>query len=124
MNGGSSAADEQLAYYRAVTAEYEDHAVDAPGQEELLAAIDSFRPTGDVLELACGPGVWTERLERSAASVTALDGAPEMPARAQRRLRAGASVHVDASSSLSRLLAVSVPPRLVNAAKCPRGRRL
>ena len=92
MNGASSATDEQLAYYRAVAAEYENHAIDAPGQDELLAAIDSFRPAGDVLELACGPGVWTERLQRSAASVTAVDGAPEMLARARRRLRSSASV--------------------------------
>ncbi|MDQ3897307.1 MAG: class I SAM-dependent methyltransferase [Actinomycetota bacterium] len=92
MSAAASAADEQLAYYRAVADEYEDHAIDAPGQDELFAAIDSFRPTGDVLELACGPGVWTERLERSAASVTAVDGAPEMLARARSRLGAGASV--------------------------------
>ena len=92
MSGASSAVDEQLAYYRAVADEYEDHAIDAPGHDELLAAIDSFRPSGNVLELACGPGVWTERLERSAASVTAVDGAPEMLARARDRLGSSASV--------------------------------
>lgn len=92
MSGASSALDEQLAYYRAVASEYEDHAIDAPGQDELLAAIDSFRPTGDVLELACGPGVWTERLQTSAVSVTAVDGAPEMLARARRRLGSRAPV--------------------------------
>jgi len=37
MRNGSA---EQLAYYRAVADEYEDHAI-------------------DVLELACGSGVWT-----------------------------------------------------------------
>ena len=92
MSGASTAADEQLAYYRAVADEYEDHAIDAPGQDELLSAIASFRPTGDVLELACGTGVWSERLQRSAASVTAVDGAPEMLARARTRLGSGASV--------------------------------
>ena len=76
---------EQLSYYRRVANEYEDHAIDVPGKPELLAAIDGFRPTGDVLELACGSGVWTERLVRNAASVTALDGAPEMLARARSR---------------------------------------
>jgi hypothetical protein len=54
MSGASPIVDEQLAYYRAVADEYEDHAIDAPGQDELLSAIASFRPTGDVLELACG----------------------------------------------------------------------
>ena len=83
---------EQLAYYRAVAQEYEDHALDLPGQDELLSAIESFRPTGHVLELACGPGIWTERLQGSAASVTAVDGAAEMLARAKTRLSSPASV--------------------------------
>jgi SAM-dependent methyltransferase len=88
----SVAAAEQLAYYRAVADEYEDHAIDAPGEAEVLAAINSFRPTGDVLELACGSGVWTEGLRRSASSVTAVDAAPEMLARARSRLGSCASV--------------------------------
>jgi SAM-dependent methyltransferase len=77
---------EQLAYYRAVANEYEDHRINAPGQDELLSAIDAFRPTGDVLELACGSGVWTEKLLQSASSITAVDGAPEMLERARLRL--------------------------------------
>ena len=40
-----------------------------------------------MLELACGPGTWTERLLRQATSVTALDAAPEMLTRAMARLR-------------------------------------
>ena len=47
---------------------------------------DSFRPTGDVLEIACGPGVWTPALLRHAASVTGLDAAPEMLAIASARV--------------------------------------
>jgi len=39
-----------------------------------------------VLELACGPGMWTEILLRHATSVTAVDGAPEMLARARARV--------------------------------------
>jgi demethylmenaquinone methyltransferase/2-methoxy-6-polyprenyl-1,4-benzoquinol methylase len=92
MSGTSSACAEQLAYYRAVASEYEDHAIEVPGQDELLSAIDSFRPTGDVLELACGSGIWTETLLRSATTVTAVDGAPEMLARAQTRVGSGAPV--------------------------------
>jgi trans-aconitate methyltransferase len=88
----ASAAAEQLAYYRAIADEYEDHAIDAPGEDEVLAAINSFRPTGDVLELACGSGVWTEGLQRSASSVTAVDAAPEMLARARSRLGHGGSI--------------------------------
>jgi ubiquinone/menaquinone biosynthesis C-methylase UbiE len=78
MSGTSSACAEQLAYYRAVASEYEDHTIDVPGQDELLSAIGSFHPTGDVLELACGSGIWTETLLRSATTVTAVDGAPEI----------------------------------------------
>jgi demethylmenaquinone methyltransferase/2-methoxy-6-polyprenyl-1,4-benzoquinol methylase len=92
MRDWAAAADEQLAYYRAIADEYEDHAIDAPGEREVLAAINSFRPTGDVLELACGSGVWTEGLQRSARSVTAVDAAPEMLARARVRLGSGSSV--------------------------------
>jgi len=86
MSPRSSLRSEQLAYYRAVANEYEDHAIDVPGQDELLSAIDSFRPTGDILELACGYGIWTERLLRSATTVTAVDGAPEMLARARKQV--------------------------------------
>jgi SAM-dependent methyltransferase len=77
---------EQLAYYRAIAPEYEDHTIPGPGEDELIAAIDAFQPTGDVLELACGPGVWTERLLHHATSVTAVDAAPEMLARAKARV--------------------------------------
>jgi hypothetical protein len=38
---------EQIAYYRAVAPEYEDHTIPGPGEDELIAAIDAFRPTGD-----------------------------------------------------------------------------
>ena len=77
---------EQVAYYRAIAAEYEDHAIRAPGGSQLVAALDSFRPTGCVLELACGPGVWTEQLLRHATSVTAVDASPEMLAIASARV--------------------------------------
>jgi hypothetical protein len=54
---------EQISYYRALAPKYLDGAltgaaVDAAG-EELLTALEEFAPSGDVLELACGPGIWT-----------------------------------------------------------------
>lgn len=78
---------EQVAYYRAAAAEYEDHALTQVGQakDELIAALDAFRPAGSVLELACGPGTWTGQLLRHAASVTAVDASPEMLAIARTR---------------------------------------
>ena len=77
---------EQVAYYRARAAEYEADALPLPGGRELAAALESFGPAGDVLELACGPGGWTERLLRTATSVTAVDASPEMLAIASDRV--------------------------------------
>jgi trans-aconitate methyltransferase len=73
---------EQIAYYRARAPVYLDEAltglaVETAG-EQLQAALDAFAPAGDVLELACGPGTWTQALLRHATSVTAVDAAPEM----------------------------------------------
>ena len=69
---------EQISYYRARAAEYGAGALDLPGGDEIEGALDSFRPTGDVLELACGPGSWTKQLLGHAGSVTAVDASPEM----------------------------------------------
>jgi SAM-dependent methyltransferase len=77
---------EQLAYYRALGPDYEDPAVWELGGREVAQALDSFRPTGDVLELACGSGMWTQRLLGHATSVTAVDAAPEMLAVAAARV--------------------------------------
>jgi len=77
---------EQIAYYRAAAAEY---SVDEAAARDLAAALDEHGPSGDVLELACGPGVWTQRLLRRAANVTAVDAAPEMLARARTRVGDG-----------------------------------
>jgi 2-polyprenyl-3-methyl-5-hydroxy-6-metoxy-1,4-benzoquinol methylase len=77
---------EQVAYYRAVAPEYEDHALPFEGGDELFAALDAFRPTGSVLELTCGRGLWTEQLLRHATDVTAVDASPEMIDIASSRL--------------------------------------
>jgi demethylmenaquinone methyltransferase/2-methoxy-6-polyprenyl-1,4-benzoquinol methylase len=92
---------EQVRYYRARAAEYEDWwfrrgrydrgdeanarwFADAAVVEEALAR---FSPRGNVLELACGTGLWTERLlAQGAASVTALDAAPEVVELARERV--------------------------------------
>ena len=70
--------DEQLAYYRALAPDYLHQGLDLPGGDEVIQALDAFRPTGRVLELACGPGVWTGHLLRHASEVTAVDASPEM----------------------------------------------
>jgi 2-polyprenyl-3-methyl-5-hydroxy-6-metoxy-1,4-benzoquinol methylase len=75
---------EQIAYYRAVA--MEEYTLDVEAVRTLAAALDAYQPAGHVLELACGQGLWTERLLRSATSVTAIDAAPEMLARAKARV--------------------------------------
>jgi trans-aconitate methyltransferase len=80
--------DEQVAYYRALAPDYLDQGLDLPGGDELTEALNAFRPRGSVLELACGPGVWTGQLLRYAADVTAVDASPEMLAIAAARVPA------------------------------------
>jgi SAM-dependent methyltransferase len=77
---------EQLAYYRALAEDYINQGLDLPGGDEVTEAVDVFRPVGRVLELACGPGVWTGQLLRYAADVTAVDASPEMLAIAAARV--------------------------------------
>jgi SAM-dependent methyltransferase len=77
--------DEQIAYYRALAADYLNQGLDLPGGDEMTEALDAFQPTGSVLELACGPGVWTGQLLRYAADLTAVDASPEMLAIAEAR---------------------------------------
>ncbi len=92
--------EEQKAYYRARAPEYDDwwfktgryerppeaRQVWAAGVAELEAALDRFSPSGDVLELAAGTGLWTSRLVRGAAEVTAVDASPEVLERNRRRV--------------------------------------
>jgi demethylmenaquinone methyltransferase/2-methoxy-6-polyprenyl-1,4-benzoquinol methylase len=84
---------EQVAYYRARAPEYAGGAIPELDEQELTAGghalnakIDAFAPTGDVLELACGPGTWTERLLRYATTLTAVDASPEMLALAAEKV--------------------------------------
>ena len=53
---------------------------------EAHAALDHFKPTGDVVEFACGTGLWTERLLGDVMSVTAIDGSQEMLELCQTRV--------------------------------------
>ncbi len=76
---------EQVSYYRAMAADYLSHGLDLPGGDELTEALEAFRPACRVLELACGPGVWTPQLLRHATEVTAVDASPEMLALAAAR---------------------------------------
>ena len=45
------------------------------------ALVDELQPIGDVVELACGPGMFTRELARHARSLTAVDASVSMLAR-------------------------------------------
>jgi demethylmenaquinone methyltransferase/2-methoxy-6-polyprenyl-1,4-benzoquinol methylase len=78
---------EQRAYYSEIAAVYELCSIPGWSGEDLDGALVAFGPTGDVLELACGPGSWTVQLAQLAESVTAVDGSTEMLGHARERLK-------------------------------------
>ena len=57
--------------------------------------IDRVPAGGDVLELACGTGVWTARLADRADTLTAVDAAPEMIEIARERAPGATYVSAD-----------------------------
>jgi SAM-dependent methyltransferase len=87
-----AALEQQLEYYRARAGEYDDwwlrtgrydrgdeaNAAWFAEVATLEAALERFGARGDVLELACGTGLWTRHLVAYADHVTAVDGAPEV----------------------------------------------
>jgi len=70
----------QLRYYRARAPEYDVTSYGAINGEraQVVAVARTIEPLCDVLELACGTGVWTRELAPRTASYVAVDGAPEM----------------------------------------------
>lgn len=90
---------EQASYYRERAPEYDDwwfrrgrydrgRANEAWFAQvgELERWVDAHAPLGDVLELACGTGLWTRRLAVHAGSLTALDASPQVRAIARARV--------------------------------------
>ena len=78
----------QVAYYRSRAAEYDLTSYgDVPRADRRIASLlGQLRPGGDVLEIACGTGIWTWHLAACAHRLTALDAAPEMIALARQRV--------------------------------------
>jgi SAM-dependent methyltransferase len=91
VDGADSLVAEQLRYYRARAAEYDATSYGAVSGERasVPAIVDRLGMSGDVIELACGTGIWTAELARHAKTLTALDGAPEMLELARQRVPAG-----------------------------------
>jgi 2-polyprenyl-3-methyl-5-hydroxy-6-metoxy-1,4-benzoquinol methylase len=58
---------------------------------EVEEALRAATPAGDILELACGTGLWTQHLVPFATHLTAVDASPEVIALNQQRV-ASASV--------------------------------
>jgi ubiquinone/menaquinone biosynthesis C-methylase UbiE len=92
MNEIENLLARQARYYRERAGEYDDwwfrrgrydHGPDANARwfadaAEVKAALERFEPAGDVLELACGTGLWTAHLASLGQRVTAVDASPEM----------------------------------------------
>src|SRR5512146_924310 len=99
---------EQIAYYQARAGEYDewflrqgryDHGPEMNARwfaevEQVARALEAFAPTGDVLELASGTGLWTQRLVATARTLTAVDSSPEVHAVNRERL-GGAAVRYE-----------------------------
>ncbi|MFJ2911549.1 class I SAM-dependent methyltransferase [Streptomyces sp. NPDC087228] len=77
----------QIAYYQARDGEYDATYGTRMDMPRLAKGLDSLPIGGDVLEIACGTGQWTQLLSHRARSLTALDAAPEMLRRARDRMR-------------------------------------
>jgi 2-polyprenyl-3-methyl-5-hydroxy-6-metoxy-1,4-benzoquinol methylase len=79
----------QVRYYRQRAPEYDATAYPdgAALRERIGRLVAAVRPSGDVLEVACGTGMWTGPLTVAASSVTAMDAAPEMVRIARGRVR-------------------------------------
>ena len=91
----------QIAYYRARAEEYDEWFLRRGRHdrgpewnsrwlsefEEVRWELDRFRPAGEILELACGTGLWTAELARHADGVTAVDASPEVLELNRARLR-------------------------------------
>ena len=92
---------EQIEYYRERASEYDEWFFrqgrydrgEAHRQQwfsevsEVEAALRAAKPSGNILELACGTGLWTQHLTSLATHVTAVDASPEVIALNQQRVR-------------------------------------
>lgn len=76
---------EQSEYYQARAGEYDESLRGiGPGEQaneewlQIVSGLRALKPVEEVLELACGTGIWTQELVKIGRSVTALDGSTEM----------------------------------------------
>jgi SAM-dependent methyltransferase len=102
--------DEQIAYYRARASEYDEWFLrqgryDRGAEHSRLwfdevatveAALGEAAPSGDILELACGTGLWTRHLAPRATHVTAVDASAEVIAINRSRVQNPVVSYVEA----------------------------
>lgn len=87
---GDELLAEQVAYYRRRAGEYDATAYGDPdaARARITRVVAALRPAGNVLEIACGTGMWTGALAAAATAVTAIDAAPEAVDIARSRVTA------------------------------------
>src|ERR1700676_5216230 len=92
--------DQQIAYYRARAPEYDEWFLREKRYdrgpehrkewfrdvEQIAAVLRSTVREADVLELACGTGLWTQRLAENNRRIVAVDSSPEVIAINRERL--------------------------------------
>ncbi|GGM71788.1 class I SAM-dependent methyltransferase [Dactylosporangium sucinum] len=87
---------DQVGYYRRRAGEYDATAYGdvTAARERIARLVARMRPAGRVLEIACGTGLWTEALAAHAATLLAIDAAPETIAIARDRVPATVAFEV------------------------------
>lgn len=100
MTASDRLIEEQIAYYQARAGEYDewflrqgryDHGPEMNARwfaevEQVARALEAFAPSGNVLELASGTGLWTQRLVTTAQTMTAVDSSSEVHDVSRERL--------------------------------------
>ena len=105
-----SLVQQQIAYYRSRASEYDewffrqgryDHGEALNKQwfqevEQVREHLEQFKPSGSVLELACGTGLWTQQLLKHARNITAVDAVTEVLELNRQRIHASQVKYVQA----------------------------
>jgi SAM-dependent methyltransferase len=100
MSKSDNLLQEQIEYYRERASEYDEWFFrqgrydrgEAHRQQwfaeiaEVEAFLRATNPAGNILELACGTGLWTQHLATFATQMTAVDASPEVIALNQIRV--------------------------------------
>ena len=90
MNGGENVNRDMVSYYRDRAPEYDRSAYDRwperqPDLQESARILQEAFAGKSVLEIAAGPGYWTQRIAQTARSITATDVNQSMLDEAQKK---------------------------------------